>query len=112
VSALASFAGVRGRDVPTREGRTDDSQGDLISILSAGSTPIAWQAGQAQVPLRRHDEDLLEPAAKALDVSPDDLKDQRTQKLMWGDRSAIGQSTPWDAGRNAPASGQLVDDYA
>jgi hypothetical protein len=55
---------------------------------------------------------MPEPAGKALDVSPDDRKDQRTQKLMWGDRSAIGQSTPWDAGRDAPTSGLLVDDYA
>jgi hypothetical protein len=30
---------------------------------------------------------------------------------MWGDRSTIGQSTLWDAGRDAPTNGQLVDDY-
>jgi hypothetical protein len=55
---------------------------------------------------------MTEPAAKALDVSPDDAKAQRTQMLMWADRSAVGQSTPWDAGRDARTSGQLVDDYA
>jgi hypothetical protein len=30
---------------------------------------------------------------------------------MWADRSTIGESTPWDAGRNAPTEGQLVDAY-
>ena len=53
---------------------------------------------------------MLEPAGTALDVSPDDLDAQRAQK--WGDRSAVGQSTPWDAGRDTPASGLLVDNYA
>jgi hypothetical protein len=55
---------------------------------------------------------MLEPAATALGVGADDTKAELTNKLMWGDRSTIGQSTAWDAGRDAPASGQLVDDYA
>jgi hypothetical protein len=84
---------------------------DAISITSAGSTPIAWQAGQAQLPFRRHPENTLEPAATAFSFGADDPKAELTQKLMWGDRSTVGQSTPWDAGRDAPTNGQLVDDY-
>jgi hypothetical protein len=84
---------------------------DAISITSAGSTPIAWQAGQAQLPFRRHPETTLEPAATALGIGADDPQAELTQRLMWGDRSAVGQSTPWDAGRDAPTSGQLVDAY-
>jgi uncharacterized protein YidB (DUF937 family) len=47
-----------------------------MTITSAGSSPIAWQAGQAQQPLRRHHEKMLEPAAKALGISTDELKTQ------------------------------------
>jgi len=42
---------------------------------------------------------------------PFDLATQNTQKRVWADRSAVGQSTPWDAGRDAPTTGQLVDAY-
>jgi hypothetical protein len=85
---------------------------DAISLTSAGSTPIAWQAGQAQLPFRRPPENTLEPAGTALGLGADDPRAELTQKLMWGDRSTIGQSTAWDAGRDAPTNGQLVDDYA
>ena len=47
-----------------------------MTITSAGSSPIAWQAGQAQLPLRRHHEKMVEPAAKALGISTDDLRTQ------------------------------------
>ena len=38
-------------------------------------------------------------------------RDRATQQRTWADRSAVGQSTPWDAGREAPTNGQLVDAY-
>jgi hypothetical protein len=84
---------------------------DPISITSAGSTPIAWQAGQAQLPLRRHPEKLPDSAATALGAGSEDLETQLTQQRVWADRSAVGQSTAWDAGRDAPTNGQLVDAY-
>lgn len=177
-----------------------------MTITSAGSTPIAWQAGQAQLAPRRHHEKIIEPAAKALGISTDDLRtqlkagkslsdvaaaqgvskddlvsaiaaelkanapqgaaplgdaqltqmatsivdhkrgegrgpggppsvdqagatraqanlaslatslgtdpDTLTEKLVWGDTSAIGQSNPWNVGRAAPTGGLLVDAYA
>jgi hypothetical protein len=85
---------------------------DPISITTAGSNPIAWQAGQAQLPSRRHAETPPEPAATTLSAAGEDLATERTQKRVWADRSAVGQSTPWDAGRDAPTNGQLVDAYA
>jgi hypothetical protein len=85
---------------------------DTISITSAGSNPIAWQAGQAQLPLRRNPEKVAEPAATPLGAGSEDVATQRTQQHMWADMSTVGQSTPWDAGRQAPAQGQLVDAYA
>jgi hypothetical protein len=84
---------------------------DAISITSAGSTPIAWQAGQAQLPFRRYPENNLEPPATALGIGVDDAEAELTQRQMWGDRSTVGPSTPWDAGRDAPTNGQLVDAY-
>jgi hypothetical protein len=33
-------------------------------------------------------------------------------QLQSGDTSDLTQSTPWEAGRDAPTSGLLVDDYA
>jgi hypothetical protein len=50
----------------------------------------------------------LASLANSLGTDPDAL----TEKLMWGDTSDLTQSTPWDAGRHAPTSGLLVDDYA
>jgi hypothetical protein len=85
---------------------------DPISITSAGSNPIAWQAGQAQLPPRRHAEKPPEPAATGLGAAGEDLAAERTQQRVWAEKSAVGQSTPWDAGRDAPANGQLVDAYA
>jgi hypothetical protein len=85
---------------------------DPISITTAGSNPIAWQAGQAQLPLRRHPEKLPEQPATDLGAGSEDLETQLTQQRVWADRSAVGQSTPWDAGRDAPTQGQLVDAYA
>ena len=98
------------RHADTRHERSIVTE-DAISITSAGSTPIAWQAGQAQLPLRRHPEKMVEPASAALGVSSDDLETQLTQQRVWADRSAVGQSTPWDAGRDARTNGQLVDAY-
>lgn len=85
---------------------------DPISVTSAGSNPIAWQAGQAQLPLRRHADKLPEPSANALSAGSEDLATQNTQQRVWADRSAVGQSTAWDAGRDAPTNGRLVDAYA
>jgi hypothetical protein len=99
------------RRADTRHERTIVTE-DAISITSAGSTPIAWQAGQAQLPFRRHSENTLEPAATTFGLGADDLHAELTQRQMWGDRSTIGQSTPWDVGRDAPTGGALVDDYA
>ena len=71
-----------------------------MSITSAGSNPISWQAGQAQLPPRRHAEKPPEPAATALGAAGEDRATERTQKRMWADTSAVGQSAPWDAGRD------------
>jgi hypothetical protein len=84
---------------------------DTISLTTSGSAPIAWQAGQAQLPLRRHPEKLVEPAAAALGVGSDDHEIEATQQRTWADRTAVADSTPWDAGREGPANGQLVDAY-
>jgi hypothetical protein len=84
---------------------------DTISLTTAGSAPIAWQAGQAQLPLRRHPDKMVEPAAAALGLSINDHQIELTQRRTWADRSAVGQSSPWDAGRDAPAKGKLVDAY-
>jgi hypothetical protein len=84
---------------------------DPISVTSAGSTPIAWQAGQAQLPLRRHPEKVSEAAATTLGAGSEDLEAALTQQRVWADRSAVGQSTAWDAGRDPRAKGQLVDAY-
>jgi hypothetical protein len=152
-----------------------------MTINAIGGTPTSWPVGSGQ---RRHPHDhtkMLEPAAKALGMSTDDLETQLeagkslsdvasaqgvsqddlvaaiaadlktrkpdgapalsdaqatqmatamvqrtpgeapgpgtdpsalTEKLMWGATSAIGQSTPSEAGGDAPASGLLVDEYA
>lgn len=95
-------------------GQTDDPPftEDTISLTTAGSAPIAWQAGQAQLPLRRQPEKTAEPAAAALGVGSDDHEIEVTQQRTWADRTAVAQSSPWDAGREAPANGQLVDAYA
>ena len=111
MSVLRAFSGQRAPTCRYRPRPTIVTE-DAISITSAGSTPIAWQAGQAQLPFRRQPENTIEPATTAFSFGVDDPKAELTQKLMWGDRSTIGQSTPWDAGRDAPTSGQLVDDYA
>jgi hypothetical protein len=50
----------------------------------------------------------LASLADSLGTNPDAL----TEKLMWSDTSDLAQSTPWDAGRDVPTSGLLVDDYA
>jgi hypothetical protein len=84
---------------------------DPISITTAGSNPIAWQAAQAQLPLRRQADKPPEPAPDGLSAGSEDLATQNTQKRVWADRSAVGRSTPWDAGRDAPTTGQLVDAY-
>jgi hypothetical protein len=98
--------------VPTKRiDRRSPLTEDTISLTTAGSAPIAWQAGQAQLPLRRHPEKMVEPAAAALGISSDDNEAAATQQRTWADRSAVGQSSPWDAGRDTPAKGQLVDAY-
>ena len=98
------------RHADTRHERTIVTE-DAISITSAGSTPIAWQAGQAQLPFRRHPENTLAPAATTFGLGADDPQAELTQQRTWADRSAVGQSSPWDAGRETPAQGQLVDAY-
>jgi hypothetical protein len=111
VSASRAVPRARGRDLPTGRVRPTICEGGPISVTSAGSNPIAWQAGQAQLPLRRHPEKLAEPAATAIGAGGEDLETQLTQQRVWADRSAVGQSTPWDAGRDAPTQGRLVDAY-
>lgn len=54
---------------------------------------------------------MVEPASAALDVSSDDHEIQAAQQRTWADRTALGQTTAWDAGRDARANGQLVDAY-
>ena len=50
----------------------------------------------------------LTSLASSLGTDPDTL----LQQLRSGDTTDLTQSTPWDAGRGAPTSGLLVDDYA
>jgi hypothetical protein len=157
---------------------------DDMTINAVGTTPTSWPVPSGQ---RHHHHDhakVLDPAAKALGMSTDDLESQLksgkslsdvasaqgvsqddlvaaiatdlkthkpdgapalsdaqatqmataivqrkpddgraaaagaidpgalTEKLMWGDASAVGQTTSTDAGVDAPTTGLLVDEYA
>jgi hypothetical protein len=96
-----------------------------MTINAIGSTPTSWPVGSGERPHRHDHTKMLEPAAKALGMSTDDLETQLqrkpgegrgpgsdpsalTEKLMWSATSAIGQSTPSDSEGDAP----LVDEYA
>jgi hypothetical protein len=54
---------------------------------------------------------MPEAAATTLGAGSEDLEAALTQQRVWADRSAVGQSTAWDAGRDPRAKGQLVDAY-
>jgi hypothetical protein len=154
-----------------------------MTVNAITSTPTSWPVQSGQRPHRHDHTKMLEPAAKALGMSTDDLETQLnagnslsdvasaqgvgrddlvaaiaadlkthkpdgapalsdaqatqmataivqrkpgegraaagaidpgalTEKIMWGATSAIGQSTPPDAGDGAPSTGRLVDEYA
>lgn len=66
-----------------------------MSINAIGSTPTTWPVGSGQ----QGSEPGTEPSAL-------------TEKLMWSDTSAAGQSPSSDTRPAAPTSGRLVDEYA
>ena len=66
-----------------------------MTVNAIGSTPTTWPVGSDQ-------------QRRRLGSEPSAL----TEKLMWGDTSAIGESPSSDAGPDAPTSGRLVDEYA
>jgi hypothetical protein len=92
------------------------SQDDLVAAIAAdlkthkpdGAPALSdAQATQMATAIVQHKPGEGRPAVPgAIDPSP------LTEKLMWGDASAVGQSTPADTGADAPTTGRLVDEYA
>jgi hypothetical protein len=86
-------------DVATAQGVSKD---DLVSEIAAD---LKTHAPQGPPPADAQAK--LASLADSLGTDPQAL----LQKLLAGEAGDLGQSSPWDAGRDAPTSGLVVDAY-